>query len=581
MRFLLFSFSFLFFLSSKSQNLNLFEDTLHRPFIYGVASGDPDSSSVVLWTVLDTLGLTQNPTVSWEISTDSLFTTTINSGQVNTDASKDFTVKVIASGLNSGQRYFYRFSIGINTSAVGTTYTASSEMADSVKFALVSCSSLFSGYFNAYRLIAADTSLRAVLHVGDYIYDFVDEDEEIRVPQGIPSDLDETQISDWRNRHRLYLNDPDLRLARQKLPFILTWDNHDVVGSGTNLIPSAQAFMEWNPIREPSSDITQIWRKISWGKLLDIFMIDMETRQGDSTFVSGEKKIILDDQFNWLSNELSNSSAVWKFMGSEKLFSPWELGGLASLLPGSGLGRTWNGFAFHRDTLLKILSDNEVNNFVVGSGDLHFSMWSDIARNPFDSLLFNPAIGLGALGVEVMGKSISRGNFDESGIGRGLGASLIDASFNLNPQQTYINFFDHGYTVLKFTADSMQAQAIGVPILMISDSFWIDNKHSVLVNENRWNRKDISVGVKENKHNNFEVILFPNPAAEQFEIAIKSNEQASFYFQLYDAMGRIVQSGQIDSKTHTVQTSNLAKGLYHVFLFNKSVSYLAPILISQ
>ena len=127
-------------------------------------------------------------------------------------------------------------------------------------------------FFNAYQRIAERDDLDLVIHLGDYIYDFVDEDEQVRVPDPyptVPENLDE-----WRDRHQYYLLDPNLRAARQNHPWAQIWDNHDV--KRTDFEPGMQAFYDWTPLRQVNEDAPErIYRKLAFGGLVDLMFMDI------------------------------------------------------------------------------------------------------------------------------------------------------------------------------------------------------------------------------------------------------------------------------------------------------------------
>jgi alkaline phosphatase D len=566
-RWLLFILPFLIHNTVSAQSLNLYADTLHKPFIYGVASGDPTTNAVIIWSAVEEANPTASDTLLWQLSTDSVFGTGALSGQIITDSSKAFTAKTDVTGLQPGTRYYYRFQSGNRYSALGITYTAPTSAGDSVSMALVSCSSLFSGYFNAYRRMAEKKELRAIIHVGDYIYDFVDPDEQIRVPANTPSSL--ASKNDWRNQHRLYLQDPDLREARRVLPFIYTWDNHDLERNSP--LRGAQAFAEFAPVRFPDNDPIRIWRKIAYGGLLDIFMIDMNIYGGKDTFPSGTKKAVNDAQFNWLLNGLDSSGAIWKVIGSEKMFSAWDLKQYASFLPGSGLDGTWSGYTESRDSLLAFVERKNINNLVVGSGDLHMSIWSDLTRNPFDTAVYNGTTGAGGLGVEVMGTSISRGNLDESGVGKNLAPMFYKLSYDANPQQQYLNLFDHGYTVLTFTKDSMTSKAYLNPILSVSGSDTLESFRTVLTNTNHWKREKAFTAITDPK-DIAGFSLYPNPAKTAINIASVASEQNPALGTLTDMQGKVLWTSRIDKNFFSLSLSNINAGVYLFRLENKNGS---------
>jgi hypothetical protein len=125
--------------------------------------------------------------------------------------------------------------------------TAAAGAASHLRFAVASCSSLYSGWFNAYRRIAERRDRDAMIQLGDYIYDFVDEQERVRVP---PSGTVEglSDVASHRRRHAQYLSDPDLRLARQAHPWIMLWDNHDLSRTPPEYGGGVQAYREWNAL---------------------------------------------------------------------------------------------------------------------------------------------------------------------------------------------------------------------------------------------------------------------------------------------------------------------------------------------
>jgi hypothetical protein len=242
------------------------------PFRHGVASGDPRPDGVVLWTRIDPAAAAA---VDWEVAEDAAFATTVAGGQATTDAARDWTVKIDVTGLAPARTYFFRFRAPDGrTSALGRTRTAPAGDAQRLRFVVASCSSVYSGFFNAYRRIAERADLDLVIHLGDYIYDFVDEDEQVRVP--IPFPLVPTDLVEWRARHAYYTLDPDLRLARAMHPWAVIWDNHDVeAAAAPDYDGSVQAFREWIPVRDvPPERPERLYRVLHYGGLADVVFMD-------------------------------------------------------------------------------------------------------------------------------------------------------------------------------------------------------------------------------------------------------------------------------------------------------------------
>ena len=141
-------------------------------FKYGVASGDPLASSVILWTHAKIAGSINPVGLSWQLASDSSFTAQLQSGRVNATEATDFTAKVDVLGLTAGNNYFYRFvdDAGV-VSPVGNTRTLPASSATTVKFAVFSCALFSEGYFNTYDA-AAKSDAEYAIHLGDYIYEY-------------------------------------------------------------------------------------------------------------------------------------------------------------------------------------------------------------------------------------------------------------------------------------------------------------------------------------------------------------------------------------------------------------------------
>lgn len=218
----------------------------------GVASGDPRSDSVILWTRREPDAGAASHGLTVEVAADPFFRDVVARGEVAVTGATDWTCRFLAAGLRPAREYWYRFvDEGGNASRVGRTLTAPSDEDDRpVKFAFVSCQDATQGALNAYRRMLyedarrpSEEQLRFVLHLGDFIYELVWYPEErpdgmergrrlrgnVRYPHGekvstfnIPTDLD-----DYRIAYKGYLQDPDLQDARANWPFVPVWDNHE------------------------------------------------------------------------------------------------------------------------------------------------------------------------------------------------------------------------------------------------------------------------------------------------------------------------------------------------------------------
>ncbi len=149
------------------------DDADRNLFKHGVASGDPRKERVILWTRISPLKPTNSPIeVHWTIAWDPEFRHVVNRGRTETHAGRDFTVKIDADNLEPGTTYYYRFQAQGSKSPIGRTRTLPTGHVDRLRFAVASCSNYPFGYFNAYGLTADRADLDAVLHLGDYLYEY-------------------------------------------------------------------------------------------------------------------------------------------------------------------------------------------------------------------------------------------------------------------------------------------------------------------------------------------------------------------------------------------------------------------------
>ena len=336
-------------------------------FEHGVASGDPTESSVILWTRVsrtnfrdihddEQLSGIADANVSWRVATDESFTNVVNSGSTTVGSETDFTLKVDAQNLQSNTKYFYQFTVGPNSSVVGKTKTLPSGTVDRVKLAVVSCSNYASGYFNVYKEIAQMGDLDAVIHLGDYIYEYADSG------YGSLRKLEPTHelinLADYRMRHALHKKDSNSQQMHASLPMIAVWDDHEVANDtwisgaenhdattegnfAARKASAIKAYFEWMPIRPVTPGVDgRIYRQFKFGDLVNLLMLD--TRQAgrdqqlsyasflttDGSFdaekfqtelASTTRTMLGAEQKTWLKESLSSSIETWQVLGSQVL----------------------------------------------------------------------------------------------------------------------------------------------------------------------------------------------------------------------------------------------------------------------
>jgi phosphodiesterase/alkaline phosphatase D-like protein len=271
------------------------EATGEATFSCGVASGDPGPDSVVLWTRIGGVERGSVP-VRVEIAEDASFSRVIWTEATETDASRDYTVKVVADGLEPGKRYAYRFTVFDRISPAGMTRTLPEE-AESARFAVASCSNYPFGYFNAYDHIARQEDIDAVLHLGDYIYEYGRDayggEKGAKLGRNHEPAHEIISLGDYRRRHRQYKADPSARRMHAAHPLIAIWDDHETTNDSwrdgaENHDPSTegpwearkraalQAYYEYMPVRDPQPGGAReaLFRSFSWGKLLTLTAIE-------------------------------------------------------------------------------------------------------------------------------------------------------------------------------------------------------------------------------------------------------------------------------------------------------------------
>lgn len=263
-------------------------------FRHGVASGDPDATSVVLWTRVTVPAPLE---VDWELASDPSFARVVRQGRVTAGPERDFTIKVLAEGLEPGGRYYYRFLAAGAMSPIGQTRTLPVGRVERLGIALASCSNFAFGYFNAYDAIARDAAIDFVLHTGDYIYEYGSDgwggDISRRIGRVHEPANEIVSLFDYRTRHAQYKTDAGSQAMHAAKPLLACWDDHESAnnpwtGGAQNHQPdkegdwvdrraaSIQAYFEWMPVREPGPGRTrmQFWRTWVFGDLATLSTLE-------------------------------------------------------------------------------------------------------------------------------------------------------------------------------------------------------------------------------------------------------------------------------------------------------------------
>lgn len=468
-------------------------------FAHGVASGDPLSDRVILWTRVS--GTDEAPVEGdWTLAADPALREVIARGRFATDAGRDHTVKVDAGGLSPGGTWYYRFELTAPDgrrvqSPVGRTRTLPVGHVRNARFAVASCANHPYGYFHAYRDIASQESLDAVLHLGDYIYEYglggyaTEHAERLgRIPEPRHEAI---TLDDLRRRHAQYKTDADLQALHAAHPVIAIWDDHELANDAwkggaqnhndegewaTRRDAAIQAWLEWMPVRAGHERAdTRIFRQFRLGDLVTLVMLDTRVvgrdRQPDAAGATADevvaalrdpkRRLLGDRQERWLSEVLAEANTTWQLIGQQVMLAPTLSPSLEPLLDRGrpsmlspeqldhyvDLSRdnppmlldTWNGYPVARQQLLGDLA-RYARNPVVLSGDLHTSMAANLYAGE----------GERPVAVELMTGSITSPGFAEYLPERYPGA-IRDATLELNPSLVYMETDRRGWLHVELT----------------------------------------------------------------------------------------------------------------------------------
>jgi alkaline phosphatase D len=447
-------------------------------FRHGVASGDPLTDRVMLWTRVSVP--TATASVNWVMARDPKFARIVARGEQQTGAGRDFTVKVDVGGLEPGTTYYYRFEAAKAQSAIGRTRTLPARGVSRIRLGVASCSNYPFGYFNAYAALARRFDLDAVLHLGDYIYEYAnggfgDGTAIGRIPQPNAEIL---ALADYRARHAQHKADPDSQAVHRQHPFIVVWDDHEFAnnswsggalghnpekGEGDWLArrnAAIQAYFEWMPIREDRQALSPlIYRTLRFGDLADLVLLDTRlvgrdlqaaSRDDVASIESPARSLLGPAQDAWLRGELAESKrngARWQLIGQQVMFAPQSRPGQPTSNADS-----WDGYRVARDRVFDMIEEHKLDSVAVLTGDVHSSWAFDLPRRPYDN--YDPGTGRGSLAIEFAGTSVT----SHSTLGTGPdGEQQLRGIMKSRPHLHYVDGRYRGYFIVDLTRERLQA----------------------------------------------------------------------------------------------------------------------------
>ena len=576
--------------------------------------------------------------------------------------SNDFCVKVDPTGLTSGTVYYYGFTAYGRNSLTGRTRTApSGQQADHLRFGVVSCSNYPAGFFNAYGRLADRNDLDAVLHLGDYIYEYDADTTSYGGALGKElgrmhePDAELVTLADYRTRYAQYRLDPDLMRLHQQCAVVHVWDDHESANDSytdgaenhdpdtegdweARKAASKRVHAEWMPIREQSD---KIYRRLPYGDLLDIFMIDtrldgrMKQVQGIGEDASQEsldslndpdRRIMSPEQYDWLTTGLSQSTARWRVIGNQVLFAPVEsnpvdtaylfeqvdpfvalflraqLPALQAIFDLAFKGDVWNNYPAQREKLAAHIRTNEIPRTVIVTGDFHTSFaldgtW-DQGQQPF---------------VEFMTPSITSSNFDENLSSvptiAPLAPVLVETvSQTLEQNNDFIAWHDivnHGYLILDVTTDRVQSDWYFVDTLYerSEGEAWAQGQRTtgggvLTTADEEAPGKSVQdtpappdppavVSVsEEGVADGFVVIGYgPNPTSEGMYVSFTSEQSREITYQVIDVAGSVVASFSRDAfaglNSTLIDLRGVSSGQYTLVMTTETTMRSIPIVVQR
>lgn len=491
-------------------------------FLHGVAAGDPTPFGAVLWTrVTLPAGASGDLEVEVMVTESESFARPLVRRRGLARASADWTFKPEVQGLRPGAEFFYRFRCGETLSPIGRFRTLPTESSgDEVVLAVASCSLHPGGFFNAYRAIADLERVDAVVHLGDYIYEYGAAPNDYGMRTGlelgrIPEPAHEiVTLEDYRARHAQYKADPDLQAAHARAAWIMTFDDHEVTndpweggaqnhdeGEGSwaeRKAAALRAYLEWNPIREPAPGRPlheAVRRSFRFGRTAALHMVETrlsarseQLEYEDITAPDGSlDRARLDDprrrmmgeaQLNWLGSAMANEAA-WQVLGNQVLMARMVVPDLVEAVGQAAIDaalptlqpyqqRRLNqmatlgagGFPMNLDAWEGYPAERERLYAKVRGADARLIVLSGDSHSAWANVLHDAR---GRIGVEFGATAVSS---PAPSYALALpGAPMAEIVAAANPEVEWCDFGPRGFFVLSLTPEAAECRMVGVSTL--------------------------------------------------------------------------------------------------------------------
>ncbi len=445
-------------------------------FLHAVASFEPTSSGVLLWTRLS--GASE---AEWVVARDPDMVDVVASGRAETGPERDHTVVVDVEGLTAATSYWYRFSAGGADSPVGRTRTLPGAPADRLRLGLACCAHFSVAPLGVYRALA-EREVDLVVHLGDYLYE--DDGSQGVRPHRPPRPA--VSLDDYRDRLAQLREDPDLQALHLRHPMTGIWDDHDLADNAwregakkhdpqaqgawsTRAGAAARARQEWLParLRDPADPLVT-WRSVAVGDLIELLLLDTRLTgrdrqagdEGTKPLHDPSRSLLGDDQREWLRTRLLDGSRPWALVGSGVVVNSMclplpSMVGFNPLLPNGYADfdgqlihdDQWDGYPAERERLVGWMQERAQagGRTLLVSGDVH-SSWA------FEG----PCRGDEPVAVEVTVPAVSSaamGRAHYPGAWR-----VLDRAVNRMDHVRWAEVTERGYAVLNVTPDEARVE---------------------------------------------------------------------------------------------------------------------------
>ncbi|WP_306641980.1 alkaline phosphatase D family protein [Sanyastnella coralliicola] len=550
------------------------------PFSFGVASGDADASSLVIWTRLDDL-IAMPHQVSYEVAYDADFNSVVKSESFIVE---DQFIKVLVEGLSSGCIY-YRFRAAGFVSATGRAEII--EDGQAVTFAAFSCADHQRGYFHVYDHALQANEADYLLFLGDYYYDNAPSEAAVDVegrehdPPYLPRTRDDFELRWKQYRGNALLQE----LHRQYASYVI-WDDHEFADdcwrdAGENISGdeweelkrnAVDAWYDWMPVRDREADFASA--ELGPAKLI---LTETRIRGRDEVLPAGDpgtleegRSLLGIEQEEWFATELDHEKP-WTILLSGVPVMPQLYNGL-TVRP-----HAWDGYPAARDRLQEAIEGSNAKLLVL-SGDMHAARVADLATDTYD-----PTSQTGTWGIELTAPPVTS-----------LVRQVPDSS-NFADQNEHIRYFEEshrGYLKLRVSETSVLAQfiwvssvteddaiefTVGPKFLSAADVGGIAPTEDGQFEENDCALLSAPVVMKEQGIATF--LVFPNPTNDEAFLAADLSV-GEFQVQVVDASGKQLHAFTFIAEyggSHIIQLNSrhLAQGVYTIQMegvdYNNSV----------